>query len=86
MTIICSLTQQINSLVSSIEITKEEENIRKQICESLENFLSISFPGCKVQPFGSTVSGLAFQGSDLDLLLEISQGNLFLTCDIMVSI
>ena len=68
------LIQQINSLVSLIDCTKKEEIEREQICESLEEFLSISFPGCKVQPFGSIVSGLAFQGCDLDLNLEISQG------------
>lgn len=69
------LEEQINLLVSSMEITVEEKAERMRICRSLQNFLSISFPGCIFRPFGSVVAGLAFRGCDLDLRIENSQGN-----------
>lgn len=68
------IEEQISHLVSSIESTKEEEVEWGRICRSLENFLSISFPGCTIHPFGSAVAGLAFRGSDLDLHIESSKG------------
>jgi hypothetical protein len=41
-----------------------------QVCQFLETLFSAVFPGCKVIPFGSRVSGLALSGSDLDVFLD----------------
>ncbi|XP_069698737.1 speckle targeted PIP5K1A-regulated poly(A) polymerase-like isoform X2 [Periplaneta americana] len=41
------------------------------LCQHLEATLSATFPGCKAYAFGSTVTGLAFKGSDLDVYMSM---------------
>lgn len=53
-------------------MTERTSNRRLQIISSLEEWLSLEFPGCQLHMFGSSSSGLAFEGeSDLDICLEI---------------
>ncbi|XP_044728798.1 poly(A) RNA polymerase, mitochondrial-like [Chrysoperla carnea] len=43
------------------------------LCQHLELALNTSlFKGCRAMPFGSTVTGLAFKWSDLDVFIQIS--------------
>ena len=51
-----------------------EEARREAICASLEQWLAVQFPGCRIQPFGSVVSGLASRTSDLDLYVSLPPG------------
>lgn len=48
------------------------ESFRKYnlICQDLYNFLSGRFPTIQVHPFGSTLSGLGFNNSDIDVFLS----------------
>ena len=67
-----STDEQFRSLVQIVEITDEEKRRKSQILSSLEEWLSLEFPGCCLHLFGSSVSGLAFRNdSDLDIFLEI---------------
>lgn len=44
-------------------------------CNSIEDHLATTFEGCKVFPFGSRISGLGNQNSDLDIFLDT--GNMY---------
>lgn len=48
-------------------------NIDKYIhlCRDLETVLRNIFPGCVVYPFGSTMTGLCFDDSDVDVFVEL---------------
>jgi DNA polymerase sigma len=70
-----TIEDQINLFISKMESTEEDVAIRMKICASLEQWLSFKYPGCRIIPFGSVTSGLALRGSDLDLCLDIPQGN-----------
>lgn len=41
------------------------------LCYDLQTCLSARFPGCIAWPFGSTVSGLNFRDSDVDVYIEV---------------
>lgn len=53
----------------SSQLTSNEVQERYQLCSSLRSILSPVFPYCVVLPFGSSVTGLAFKGADLDICL-----------------
>ncbi|PSN35634.1 hypothetical protein C0J52_23204 [Blattella germanica] len=57
------------------EILPPENNTNKIICGHLENTFSSVYQGCKAYPFGSSVTGLAFKGSDLDVYLDIDSSD-----------
>ena len=42
---------------------------RNQFCSKLQSVLRPSFSNCAILPFGSSVTGLAFKGADLDICL-----------------
>jgi DNA polymerase sigma len=64
--------EQIHLLVKIVETTEEEKSRKSHIISSLEEWLSLEFPGCCLHLFGSSVTGLAFKNdSDLDIFLEI---------------
>lgn len=71
----CSpVSEQLAALVAGVESTELEAAHHAQIIESLEHWLSLEYPGCRLRPFGSAVSGLAFRSSDLDVFLDLSSG------------
>ncbi|XP_057365194.1 speckle targeted PIP5K1A-regulated poly(A) polymerase-like [Daphnia carinata] len=66
-----SIDEQLRSLPTVLEVTKEEKCRQTQIISTLEEWLSLEFPSCRLHLFGSSVSGLAFRGeSDLDIFME----------------
>lgn len=66
-----SIDEQIRSLVTVLEVTEEEKRRQSQIISTLEEWLSLEFPSCRIHLFGSSVSRLAFRGeSDLDIFME----------------
>ncbi|KAI9559720.1 hypothetical protein GHT06_013725 [Daphnia sinensis] len=66
-----SIDEQIRLLVTALEVTEEEKHQQTQIISTLEEWLSLQFPSCRLHLFGSSVSGLAFRGgSDLDIFME----------------
>lgn len=52
-------------------------NIDKYIhlCRDLETTLRDIFPGCVVHPFGSTMTGLCFDDSDVDAFVELAEND-----------
>lgn len=66
-----AIDEQIRSLVTALQVTEEEKRLQSQIISTLEEWLSLEFPSCRLQLFGSSVSGLAFRDeSDLDIFME----------------
>lgn len=65
-----SLDDQLTILVNLVTSTEREAASREHIVRSLEEWLSLSFPGVRLLCFGSAASGLAFPNSDLDLYLD----------------
>ncbi|KAF2897299.1 hypothetical protein ILUMI_08878 [Ignelater luminosus] len=43
----------------------------KALCADLRNVLQEIFPGCTVNPFGSTITGLGFKTSDVDIYVNV---------------
>ena len=68
--------EQIRMLVSNLQIGPEEEIRHTKIRQSLEQWLSVKYPGCRLKPFGSVVSGLSSRTSDLDIYLDLPQSNI----------
>jgi len=62
---------QIATLVKSVESTKEEAANRELIMQSLESWLSRSYPDSRILCFGSAASGLTTHNSDLDVFLDL---------------
>lgn len=50
-----------------LEMVKKYE----ALCIDLQNILQETFPECVVHPFGSTVTGLGFTTSDVDIYVEV---------------
>jgi DNA polymerase sigma len=65
------LEKQLEAIMAALELSQKGVEQRKEIISKLESWLSISFPGCRLLPFGSSVSGLSYLNSDLDMYLEL---------------
>ncbi|XP_072020945.1 speckle targeted PIP5K1A-regulated poly(A) polymerase-like [Amphiura filiformis] len=66
-----NVSDQMNQLVSLLELPTSAIKLRYLICSLLEEVFKEFFPMCQVFPFGSSVNGFGIQGSDLDLHLEL---------------
>ena len=51
----------------------DKEHI-SQLCSLIHTMLESTFPSCSLQPFGSSVTGLSCDQSDLDLSLHFRRG------------
>lgn len=70
--------EQLDYLLDVLQVPPIEiQDKYALLCQHLEHILSTSevFFGCKAMQFGSTVTGLAFKGSDLDVFILITQKN-----------
>lgn len=65
-----SIKAEAAKLLSAANKTLENNNPTMECCQSVENLLSTVFEYCKVHPFGSRISGLGNENSDLDLFLD----------------
>ena len=61
------IEEQVKMLLISLEMSHEEVEKKEEIISKMEFWLSVSFPNCRLLPFGSSVSGLSALNSDLDL-------------------
>lgn len=69
-----STDEKLRLLTGILEMTEVDKQQQSAILSSLQEWLSVEFPGCRLHLFGSSVSGLAFHGdSDLDIFFEIPQ-------------
>lgn len=68
--------QQIHTLINYLQPNQEElENKYRDLCYDLHSCLQSGFPGCKVFPFGSSVTKLNYSNSDVDIYVEVEDGN-----------
>nr|XP_023017588.1 speckle targeted PIP5K1A-regulated poly(A) polymerase-like isoform X2 [Leptinotarsa decemlineata] len=84
------LPEQVKRMFKSVENIEAEsmklldeannslngKQLTQECCTSLEKALSSVFPGCHVHPFGSRISGLGNEHSDLDVFVDT--GDMFL--------
>ena len=54
-------------------LTDEDVKLRQLVCQLLQEVFGEVYPGSSVVPFGSTVSGVGWKGSDLDVCLLTSE-------------
>lgn len=50
-------------------LTEEDVKLRRLVCQLLQEVFHEVYSGASVVPFGSTVSGVGWKGSDLDVCL-----------------
>lgn len=70
--------KQLDYLLNVLQVPPIEIQYKYALlCQHLEHILSTNqvFFGCRAMQFGSTVTGLAFKGSDLDVFILIAQKN-----------
>ena len=69
-----TIEEQAEMILVALEMSQEEVQQRKEIIKKMEYWLSVSFPSCRLLPFGSSVSGLSALNSDLDLYFTVLNG------------
>ena len=69
----CQVDEQVKLLMQQLCLTDEDIKLRRLVCQLLQEVLSEVYPGASVVPFGSTVNGVGWKGSDLDLCLLTSE-------------
>ena len=62
-----TIEEQAKVMLTALEIHSYEVEQRDKVINKLQSWLSVSFPSCRLLPFGSSVSGLSILNSDLDL-------------------
>ena len=62
---------QLVELTSLLNLDQEEVENRVNICRNMQRTFSNHFPSCVVYPFGSSLNGLGFPGSDLDIYMDL---------------
>ncbi|KAL9968156.1 hypothetical protein ACROYT_G026494 [Oculina patagonica] len=65
--------EQVNLLMQELCLTDEDIKLRRLVCQLLQEVFGEVYPGASVVPFGSTVSGIGWKGSDLDVCLLTSK-------------
>ena len=64
-------------LASLLILDEEEVKRRLDVCKFLrEEFSMHGYPNCEATPFGSSLNGLGFPGSDLDIYMDLDKSNL----------
>lgn len=68
-----SFDGQVDKLVEFLKVDESEMKQRGVICENLNELYAKFLPGSHVTTYGSTLTGLACKGSDMDLTLLIDE-------------
>ncbi|XP_051157141.1 uncharacterized protein LOC127279067 [Leptopilina boulardi] len=64
----------LDAFINKVTLNDEAiEDLYQPICAKLNKLLRLSFPKSQTYRYGSTVSGLCFKNSDLDLCLNIGE-------------
>ena len=71
-TIFLQVEEQLNLLMQHLCLIDEDIELRRLVCQLLQEVFGEVYPGALVVPFGSTVSGVGWKGSDLDVCLLTS--------------
>ena len=69
------LTREATATFEALQPPPEDATIRKELMTRLTNLVSEATADAKLYPFGSSVSGLASRGADLDLTLMPQDGD-----------
>ncbi|XP_075232941.1 speckle targeted PIP5K1A-regulated poly(A) polymerase-like isoform X2 [Lycorma delicatula] len=69
-----SFDEAVHDFIKTIEAEPGLEDKYKLVCADLESTFCELLPGVKARLFGSTVTGLAFKESDLDIFMECPKG------------
>lgn len=69
---ISEFDDEMTKLLETIQLTEFEIKTRYDVvCGHLEDVFKSIFPQCRLYRFGSTMAGLAFKDSDLDMYMHI---------------
>jgi DNA polymerase sigma len=71
---ISDIDGQMKKLRSLCELEDDEINQREKIREFIENILKEFYPECTAHLFGSSVNGMGFKGSDIDVYFGLENG------------
>ena len=63
------VSEQVSILEEGLKLREDDLRLRQLICDLLQEVFKEAFPQVQVVPFGSTVTGLGWRGSDLDVCL-----------------
>lgn len=63
------MSEQVGILVEELGLTADDLQLRKLVCDLLQEVFKEVYPNVQVVPFGSTVTGLGWKGCDLDVCL-----------------
>ncbi|XP_060074932.1 speckle targeted PIP5K1A-regulated poly(A) polymerase-like [Ylistrum balloti] len=69
---------EMGVLADMIQVTSQELQSRYVICKTLEDVLSMFFPGVGINQFGSSVNGFGIKGCDMDVFIDLT--NLGIPC------
>ncbi|XP_077302661.1 speckle targeted PIP5K1A-regulated poly(A) polymerase-like isoform X1 [Arctopsyche grandis] len=64
--------EQIRELIKKVERSPEKSQEIQSLYSELQNCLMHEYPDCRVVPFGSVITGLAFTDSDVDCFVSIN--------------
>lgn len=71
-----NFAEEVSVFLYNIMPKKDLESKKFEVvCVDLKNILDISFSDCTVCPFGSTITGLNFYNSDIDVYVEVTQAH-----------
>ena len=86
--VMCSpgiLVERLEALVDNIEPSKSEVENKEAVLESLRRVLGNRFPEVELIPYGSSESGLAFPGCDLDVFVFLGDEEEVIKCTLPLS-
>ncbi|KAI4463843.1 poly a polymerase cid pap -related [Holotrichia oblita] len=66
--------EQMRTLLLHLQPNQQKQMWEyRLLCEDLQRCLQNVFPGCRVYPFGSTITRLNFKNSDVDVYVDLTQ-------------
>ena len=79
------LVERLEALVDNLEPSKSEMENKEAVLESLRRVLGNRFPEVELFPYGSSESGLAFPGCDLDVFVFLGDEEEVIKCTLPLS-
>ena len=79
------LVERLEALVDNIEPSKSEVENKEAVLESLRRVLGNRFPEVELIPYGSSESGLALPGCDLDVFVFLGDEEEVIKCTLTLS-
>ena len=79
------LVERLEALVDNMEPSNSEVENKEAVLESLRRVLGNRFPEVELIPYGSSESGLAFPGCDLDVFVFLGDEEEVIKCTLPLS-